>query len=229
MTIAVQTELYRIRSAWQEIVVCDTLNFGRMLMIDGYVQATERDHALYDAALTQSVSAHGALAVLVLGGGDGFVAQAVLAKNSAAHVQVVDIDIEVVETAKKWFAQTVFADARVSLHLGDARDYLSAVPSSTVDAVLIDLTDNPACSAFDPQAWGTFYEKLLDDVSRVLVHGGHATVQAGAATAVAGTHDSALALRRIVAATFSEVTEKTVFISSFGEACLFLTAWNPSR
>lgn len=229
MTITLQAELYRHRSAWQEIAVYDTPDFGRMLVIDGFVQATEFDHALYDAALIQSMPSDGTPTVLVLGGGDGFVTQAVLTRNSAACLQVVDIDAEVVETAKKWFAQTVFADARVSLHLGDARNYLSTVPSSTVDAVLIDLTDNPPCSAFDPKAWRTFYEKLFADASRVLVPGGHVAVQAGAATAVAGTHDSALALRRIAVNAFSEVTEHAVFIPSFGEACVFLSAWNPSR
>jgi spermidine synthase len=162
-------------------------------------------------------------------GGDGFVAQAVLDRNPAARVEIVDIDAAVVATAKQWFAQTVFSDARVTLHVGDAQDYLGVVPSGTIDVVLIDLTDNPPCGEFDPQPWAAFYERLLAGASRVLLPGGSVAVQAGAANAAAGRFDSARGLRLAVATTFCDVSESAVLIPSFGEACLFLTGWKHLR
>lgn len=229
MAITVQAELYRHRSAWQEIVVYDTPEFGRMLVIDGVVQVAESDHAVYDASLTQGVPSHGAPSVLVLGGGDGFVAQAVLDRNPAARLEIVDIDAAVVVTATQWFAQTVFSDPRVTVHVGDAQDYVEAVPSGTIDVVLVDLTDNPPCGEFDPQPWTAFYERLLAAVFRVLVPGGFVAVQAGSASAAPGRFDSARGLRLAVARTFSGVVEQAVLIPSFGEACLFLSAWKPLR
>jgi len=73
LTIQVDRQLYSAQSEFQRIDVFESQEFGRMLVLDGYLMLTEKDEFIYHEML-----AHVPLAVnpdirrvLVIGAGDG--------------------------------------------------------------------------------------------------------------------------------------------------------------
>ncbi|MDP1758711.1 MAG: spermidine synthase, partial [Thermodesulfovibrionales bacterium] len=72
-TYEVENILYNGKSKFQEIMVIRNPHFGKMLILDGVVQITERDEFFYHEMLTHVVlHAHPApKKVIVIGGGDG--------------------------------------------------------------------------------------------------------------------------------------------------------------
>ncbi len=69
----VKKYLLHERSQYQDIMIFDTPVYGRMLVLDGIVQITEKDEFIYHEMMTHvPLIAHGnARQVLIIGGGDG--------------------------------------------------------------------------------------------------------------------------------------------------------------
>ena len=223
--IALKRMLYQKQTAFQKIEVFDTEEFGRCLAIDGFVQATAKDHHLYDAVFVRHITAQHR-SVLILGGGDGFVAQAALALNPRLKITVVEIDAEIVNVVREFFHQTVFEDARVELVIGDAVEYLRQGGHSLFDIIFFDLTDNPLCGSVCPETFTAFYYGAFRNASMALASGGRVVVQAGASNTTMSYLDSAKILAALMKACFPSVAEIHEFIPSFGERCCFLTSIN---
>ena len=59
----VKRELARVQSAFQDIVVFDSFSHGRVMVLDGVIQITERDEFVYQEMLTHvPLLAHGSAA-----------------------------------------------------------------------------------------------------------------------------------------------------------------------
>lgn len=67
--------IYSAKSEFQEIQVHDSKYFGKILMLDGYIQMTERDADSYNEMMTHmAMMTHkNPKRALVIGGGDGYV------------------------------------------------------------------------------------------------------------------------------------------------------------
>ena len=72
-SLRMEKVLYDSDTDHQRLVVFENGRFGRVLTLDGVVQTTEGDNAIYHEMLTHvPVLAHGAARdVLIIGGGDG--------------------------------------------------------------------------------------------------------------------------------------------------------------
>lgn len=98
--------LHSQHSQYQDIDVYETPAFGKMLLLDGQVQFTDRDEFIYHEMMT-----HPALyavqvenkRVLVIGGGDGGCVREILKHSSVESIRLVEIDREVSETIKKFW------------------------------------------------------------------------------------------------------------------------------
>ena len=79
-------ELARVQSDFQDIVIFDSFSHGRVMVLDGVIQITERDEFVYQEMLTHvPLLAHGAAAnVLIIGAGDGGVLRRVLQHRDGA-------------------------------------------------------------------------------------------------------------------------------------------------
>ena len=68
----VERYVYRGRTEFQEALIFESPLFGRVLVLDGIVQTTERDEFIYHEMMTHvPIFAHGrAKEVLIIGGGD---------------------------------------------------------------------------------------------------------------------------------------------------------------
>ena len=73
LSIKVDRQIYTGRSEYQRIDVFESKEFGRFLVLDGYMMMTERDEFIYHEMITHvPMAVHPKVRdVLVIGGGDG--------------------------------------------------------------------------------------------------------------------------------------------------------------
>ena len=143
MTVEVVQKIVEIETAVQKIEIVDTKEFGKCLIIDGILQTAQKDHYLYDRELIKKLRPDDER-ILILGGGDGFVAQRVVSENpySQVRVDLVDLDVEVIKACERYLGQDVFTRESVRTHIGDALHFFTATKES-YDGVIVDLTDMP--------------------------------------------------------------------------------------
>ncbi|MFC7476874.1 polyamine aminopropyltransferase [Dankookia sp. GCM10030260] len=142
----VQRELARVRSAFQDIMVFESVTHGRVMLLDGVVQITEADEFVYQEMLTHvPLLAHGdAKRVLIIGAGDGGVLRRVLQHKGVEHAVMVEIDGEVIRLAKQhlpMIAGDAWGDPRAEVIVGDGIDYVKQAPDASFDVVIVDSTD----------------------------------------------------------------------------------------
>ena len=96
--------LYRDRTEHQDLVIFESLDWGRVLALDGVVQTTTGDEFCYHEMLVHvPVMAHGtAREVLIIGGGDGGCLREALKHPDVRRVTQVEIDASVIELSKRY-------------------------------------------------------------------------------------------------------------------------------
>ena len=136
--------LYEGKSKFQEIQVVESHYFGKMLILDGVVQFTEKNEFFYHEMLTHPVMfAHkNPQNVLIIGGGDGGILREVLKHQSVKKAVLVDIDKEVVEVSKKFFPTVACSmdDPRAIILNEDGFQYIKDYKNE-FDVVIVDSTD----------------------------------------------------------------------------------------
>ncbi|MFA5846848.1 MAG: polyamine aminopropyltransferase [Thermodesulfovibrionales bacterium] len=140
----VEDILYRGKSKFQEIMVIQNPHFGKMLILDGVVQITERDEFFYHEMLTHVVlHAHPApKKVIVIGGGDGGAVREILKHKTVEKVYFIEIDEDVINVSRKFFPTVAcdVDDPRVEIKCMDGAEFVRG-RSSDIDAVIVDSTD----------------------------------------------------------------------------------------
>jgi spermidine synthase len=142
----VQRELARARSAFQDIVIFESASHGRVMLLDGVVQITERDEFVYQEMLTHvPLLAHGdCRRVLIIGAGDGGVLRRVLQHGTVARAVMVEIDGEVIRLAREFLPRIsgdAWSDPRAEIIVGDGIDYVKQAADGSFDAIIVDSTD----------------------------------------------------------------------------------------
>ena len=142
----VTRELARVQSQFQDIVLFESSSHGRVMLLDGVVQITERDEFVYQEMLTHvPLLAHGnATRVLIIGAGDGGVLRRVLQHQNVTRAVMVEIDGEVVRLAKEFLPAiggNAWTDPRAQIIIGDGIDYVRTAPEQSFDAIIVDSTD----------------------------------------------------------------------------------------
>ena len=113
LSFRVSTVLHRETSDFQDILILDTPVLNKVLVLDGIVQAAQKDEAIYHEMLAHSgiflcfaaAPTAAGLEVLVVGGGDGGIARECLKHADVNKVTVVDIDPRVRETVLAHFPE----------------------------------------------------------------------------------------------------------------------------
>jgi spermidine synthase len=167
---ALKEILYIGRSAFQEIIVAESLNFGRCLILDNEVQSAERDEFIYHEALIHpALTLHpNPRRVVIIGGGEGASLREVLRHKSVKKAVMIDIDREVVECSKKYlhtFHNGAFSDPRSEVLFQDGRKYLEE-NKEPFDVVAIDINcpmeGGPAYMLFTKEFYSIVKERLTD-------------------------------------------------------------------
>lgn len=167
------------QSAFQHIQIFDTEINGRLLVLDGNVQLTERDECAYSEMLAHvPIFEHGAVRqVMIVGGGDGAIAEEVLKHRQVESADLVDIDGQVILRSKALFGQVSargFADSRLKVHVADAFPFLKdANAAGRYDLIIADRPDPVG------PAGVLFAEEFYRLVERALAPRGVAVFQNG--------------------------------------------------
>ncbi|CAN0857348.1 Spermidine synthase 1 [Linum grandiflorum] len=154
-SLKVDKVLFQGKSDYQNVVVLQSATYGKVLVLDGVIQLTERDECAYQEMIAHLplCSIQNPNKVLVIGGGDGGVIREVSRHSSVQQIDMCEIDSMVVDVSKKYFPDVAvgFQDPRVNLHIGDGVAFLKSVPHGTYDAVIVDSSDpiGPAKDLFE--------------------------------------------------------------------------------
>ena len=174
----VRQELARVQSDFQDIMVFESETHGRVMLLDGVVQITERDEFVYQEMIAHPpLLAHGAAGrVLIIGAGDGGVLRRVLQHRNVLHAVMVEIDGEVIRLAKQFLpgiGGTAWTDPRAEVIVGDGIDYVQRAPDAAFDVIIVDSTD--------PIGVGEvlFTDDFYANAARILAPGGLIVNQCG--------------------------------------------------
>ena len=142
----VKRELARTQSEFQDIVLFESFSHGRVMVLDGVIQITERDEFVYQEMLTHvPLLAHGdAKRVLIIGAGDGGVLKRVLQHSTVEKAVMVEIDGEVIRLCKAHMADIAgdaWTNPRGEVIVGDGIDYVRRAPDASFDVIIVDSTD----------------------------------------------------------------------------------------
>ncbi len=175
----VKDVLYEGRSKFQRIEIIRNRDYGRVLLLDGLVQTTERDEFYYHEMLVHpAMASHPRPAkVLIIGGGDGGALREVL-KHPVKKAWLVEIDGQVIEACREHFPwlRATFRDPRAELVVADGNVFIDKV-RETFDVILVDSSDPVGPSTVLHQE--AFYRKLKSKLNP----GGIIAAQAGLAHA----------------------------------------------
>lgn len=169
----------RLRTAktrFQDIEVCETDSFGRVLLLDGLVQTTERDEFFYHEMLVHpALSSHPRPEnVLIIGGGDGGALREVL-RHPVKRATLVEIDEAVIEACRQFFPGLAcsFDDPRAVVRIADGHDFIRN-STDRFDVILVDSSDPVGPSAVLHQ------RRFFSSLKTRLNPGGVIAAQAGA-------------------------------------------------
>jgi len=175
--ILIKKVLIDKKSKFQKIQVLDTLIYGKILVLDGIIQITEKDEAAYSEMLV-----HPAIQILknpkdilIIGGGDGAVAEEILKYNFINKIDLVDIDEEVIKISKKYLKKinkSSLTNKKVNLFYEDALNFVS----NTKNKYDLIIADRP-----DPVGAGKslFKKEFYNGVNNSLKSNGIAIFQSG--------------------------------------------------
>jgi len=156
-SVQVQEVLLHERTQFQDLMVFESTNHGRVLVLDGVIQLTEHDEMSYQEMMAHlPLFAHEQPTdVLIIGGGDGGVLREVCKHGCVERVTMCEIDGGVVEAAKKFFPSVscAFGDSRVTLIVGDGVALAEKAQEASYDVVIIDSSDpiGPAAKLFSKE------------------------------------------------------------------------------
>lgn len=166
----IRAVLHSEKTEFQEIDVVDSVEYGKMLLLDGKVQSTVRDEAMYHEALVSPamISAKSPESVLIVGGGEGGTLREVLKHRTVRRATMVDIDRMVVEVSKELLPEIsagAFEDPRAEVVFADGRKFLEGC-DDLFDVIIMDVTDplegGPAALLYTREFYRLARERLKD-------------------------------------------------------------------
>ena len=144
-TFRIDKVYFENKTEHQHLMIFHNAALGRVMVLDGVVQTTEKDEFVYHEMMAHvPLLAHGkAKQVLIVGGGDGGMLREVLKHRSVEQVTMVEIDSAVIEMAKEYLpnhSQGAFDDARANIIIADGMDFVRDT-GQRFDVIISDSTD----------------------------------------------------------------------------------------
>lgn len=166
--VKVEKTLFRGKSDFQEVMVFESADWGRVLTLDGCFMVTERDEFVYHEMLAHPACvANGAVkTALVIGGGDGGTVREIL-KHDPERVDLVEIDKMVIDASREFLPGVAgkLSDPRVTINTVDGLKWV-ADRKNAYDVVFVD-----SCDPVGPGI-GLFQAPFYKNVAASLKPGG---------------------------------------------------------
>lgn len=168
ITAKIKETLVAEQTAFQDLAIIDTVEFGKMLVLDGMVMTTVKDEFVY-----HEMVAHPALfthpnpsKVLVVGGGDGGVIREIMKHPKVEKAVLVDIDGKVIEYSKKYLPEIAgeLDNSRVEVLVNDGYMHIHE-HKNEYDVIMVDSTEpvGPAVELFSKGFYQAIYDALHED------------------------------------------------------------------
>lgn len=167
-SIKIDRQLISLQSDFQRIDIFESREFGRILTLDGYLMVTEKDEFIYHDMITHVPMAANPniRKVLVIGAGDGGTVRELLRYKTIEHIDMVEIDEEVVKVCKEYLPVTAcgLTEERVHLFYEDGLKYVRR-QENEYDLIIVDSTDpfGPGEGLFTKEFYGNCYRALKED------------------------------------------------------------------
>ncbi|KAF7838346.1 spermidine synthase 1 [Senna tora] len=175
--LKVENILFQGKSEYQTMLVFESSTYGKVFVLDGELQLTEKDECSYQEMMTHLplCSIPNPKKVLLIGGGDGGILREISRHSSVEQIDICEIDTMLIDVYKEYFPDVAvgYKDSRVKLHVIDGSVFLDSVERGTYDAIIAD--------AFDPIRGGDdelFETEFFEKASRGLRAGGVLCIQA---------------------------------------------------
>ena len=170
ITIKITKTLFSGQSKYQQLDIVDTLEFGRMMLLDGLVMVTERDEFIYhDMIVHPALFTHPSpKKVLVIGGGDGGSIREIMKHPEVELAVLCEIDGLVIEKSIEFLpsiaSEIAGHNPRVKLHVDDGLAYIRD-HQHEFDVILVDSTDpiGPAVGLFEENFYRLVFSALKND------------------------------------------------------------------
>lgn len=170
LTTEVSDILYRGHSQFQDIIVADSKEFGRMLVLDGVFQTSIKDEFMYHESIVHiPLFLHpNPKKVLIIGGGDGGAAREAVRHPEVESVTMVDIDGQVIELSKKYFPEISKAilekDPKLTVKVGDGIAFMREA-ENYYDVIIVDCSDpvGPGEGLFSYDFYKDTFKALKED------------------------------------------------------------------
>ena len=212
--------LVSTQTQFQKAELVETNAFGRVLLLDGATQVSEKwEYRYHEPMVHPAMLAHpDPQRVLVIGGGDGGILREVLRHRTVQHVDFAELDEEVVRFSADHLAHInagAFDDPRVHCVFGDGRAFVEAAASSKgcstqpgYDVVIMDMTDPEGPARFlYTREYFTAVRKALRGGLGIFVMHGESPAARQAAFACIG---------RSLKSVFPVVSTATTFVPMYG-------------
>lgn len=168
-SLRVEKQLYTKQTEFQRIDVMTSNEFGTFLTLDGLMMVAEKDEFIYHEMIVHVPMAVNPdiKSVLVIGGGDGGTVKQLIRYSGIEHIDLVEIDRDVVEVCKKFLPEVSSGldDGRVNIHYEDGLKFIRS-QKQKYDLIIVDSTD-----PFGPGE-GLFTREFYGNCSRALTENG---------------------------------------------------------
>ena len=168
ITTKITKTLHTEQTDFQKLDIIETVQFGRMLVLDGMVMTTNKDEFVYHEMISHvALNTHpNPKKVLVVGGGDGGAIREIIKHPSVEKAVLAEIDGRVIETSKEYLPEIAGAldDPRVDVQVVDGIQYIHD-HKNEFDVIMVDSTEpvGPAVGLFEKGFYQGIYEALTED------------------------------------------------------------------
>jgi spermidine synthase len=173
----IKRKIYSEKSQYQKIEILDTFAFGKILVLDGIIQLSQKYEFIYHEMISHlSLFSHPhPKRVLIVGGGDGGTLREVL-KHDLKEVFLVEIDPKVMEVSKKYLSFLKLKNSlkrkNVKIFFENGANFIKEF-KNFFDVIICDSTDPSGPSKV------LFSEKFYKDVFNGLSKNGIFITQGG--------------------------------------------------
>ena len=169
--------LFDSETEHQHLIIIETPEFGRLMMLDGVIQLASKDEFVYHEMMAHvPLFAHGrAKKALIIGGGDGGVLREALRHPELESVTLCEIDRSVIDLCRAHFPEVsagAYDDPRTRIVIADGTKFV-AETDERFDVIMVDSTDPIGPGAV------LYTREFYADCRKALAKGGLLTTQNG--------------------------------------------------
>ncbi|KAG8652542.1 hypothetical protein MANES_06G103200v8 [Manihot esculenta] len=134
--------LFHGKSEYHDLFVFQSSSHGKIVILNGDMQLTEKDEFVYQEMLTHLplCSIPNPKKVLLIGGGDGGILREISRHYSVDRIDICELDKMVIDAYKRFFPDIAigYNDPRVNVYIGNGVEFLKNVPQATYDVIILD-------------------------------------------------------------------------------------------